>query len=114
MSNIHLNFTVMKTKNTLRTMLTIVTGLMLILTPVLSRSAVQTDLPETNYRLSELIIYNDDGNSRQVYTYDDCDRLVSLLEQNEIDDSWVDVELSTYTYDAFGNVLTKYFENFEW
>ena len=101
----------MKTKNSLQAILMIVGGLMLVLNLAPLWAASSTDPPETNYRLGELILYNDDGNSRQVYTYDDCDNQVSLLKQNESDDLWVDKELSTYTYDAFGNVLTKSVED---
>ena len=103
----------MKTIHSFRAIILIVGGLVLVLNLALSWAATNAEPPETNYRLSELIIYNDDGNSRQVYTYDDCDNLASLLEQSGSGDLWVDIQLSTYTYDGFGNVLTKSVEHIQ-
>ena len=99
----------MKTKRFFQAPLTIVIGLMLVTNFALSRAATITDPPEINYRLSELMIYYT-TDSRQIYTYNDCDQLISLLKQSKSDDLWIDEELSTYTYDAFGNVMTKSIE----
>ena len=96
----------MKTKVQLRTIITIVCSLMMILIPALMCGEKNANPPETNYRLNELTLYSD-PDSRQIYTYNDCNNLVGLLVQNKSGDDWIDVEQSTYTYDGFGNVLTK-------
>jgi len=104
----------METKKVFKAILMILFSLVLVLTPALSRAATNADPPENSYRLSNVMIYSNSGDHRQIYTYDDCDNLINLLEQNLSEDEWVDAQLSTYTYDAYGNVLTKSVENYEY
>jgi len=51
------------------------------------------------------------GNSSQsVYTYDPNNNMLTELQQNLVNNSWINSTLRTYTYDSNNNVLTKLYQ----
>lgn len=103
----------MKTKVAFKTIHTIVGGLMLILLLTLLLGTMNAFSMGIHYQPNLIMVYTDYGDSREIYTYDDCKNLISLLKQNKEGDNWVNSELTSYIYDGIGNVLTKLIQDAE-
>jgi hypothetical protein len=104
----------MKTTTMLRGLWESAFILMLVSLPALTRGMTAPPPAGTVYLPDQVIVYSEWGNSREIYTYNGCHNLVSLLKQTPSGDDWADAELTNWTYDENGNIQTKYFSYVQW
>jgi hypothetical protein len=103
----------MKTKCTLRAMAAIVASLMIFFTAALPVNAVADEPPVKKFHADVIYAYSQWGDSREIYSYD-CGTLITILEQESIDEDWMDSKLETYTYDADGLLSHKVIDYISW
>ncbi len=107
----------MKTANMFKAMLLTAGCVMFLSSPGISKGSLNMNPFDMVYHPDSIIVYNFEGNSKEIFTYDINQNLITWLKLLELNRNWENSELHSYVYNENGNLLTDAFRQWngaEW